>query len=230
MTSKTHRATRRAPKQDRSRAMVERIIAAGREVLVERGYEGASTSRIAAKADISPGSLYQYFPDKEAILAQVLDRYTERLNRRIADAFVANLDTADSVRATVEAILDVLETDVGLLRVVYEQLPRKANTQRAECMRRIDDLVSTSLLFRHPRSVRQVDAAAWIMVRAVESVAVGYILEAPPVSRDAIISELTHLVAGYQAGLVASSSRTVLVAGAPRLKGVPEIYGVPFLS
>ena len=52
--------------------MVERILAATRSVLVERGYEGASTNRIAAVAGISPGSLYQYFPDKDAVVDRVV--------------------------------------------------------------------------------------------------------------------------------------------------------------
>lgn len=59
--------------------MVERILGAGRQVLAEHGYEGASTSRIAATAEISPGSLYQYFPHKDAIVSAVLERYSDAL-------------------------------------------------------------------------------------------------------------------------------------------------------
>jgi AcrR family transcriptional regulator len=46
---------------------VRRILDAAAEILEERGYEGVSTNRIAAAAEISPGSLYQYFPNKDAI-------------------------------------------------------------------------------------------------------------------------------------------------------------------
>ncbi|MFD7939447.1 TetR/AcrR family transcriptional regulator, partial [Streptomyces sp. NPDC059755] len=59
--------------------MVERILDAGRQVLAEYGYEGASTSRIATTAGISPGSLYQYFPHKDAIVSAVLERYSDTL-------------------------------------------------------------------------------------------------------------------------------------------------------
>ena len=55
--------------------MVERILDAARELLVQEGHERLSTNRIASRAGISPGSLYQYFPDKASVLAAVVDRY-----------------------------------------------------------------------------------------------------------------------------------------------------------
>ncbi|MCM3849866.1 TetR/AcrR family transcriptional regulator [Pseudonocardia sp. DR1-2] len=106
-------ARRREPRQERSRAMVERIVAAGRDVLVTRGYDGASTNRIAAAAGVSPGSLYQYFPDKDAVLTEVLDRYLDAMEARVSRAFLDSVaaagpgtGTAPAVRATLEALLD----------------------------------------------------------------------------------------------------------------------------
>lgn len=200
MTFGSQYPARRLPRQDRSRAMVERILEAGREVLLERGYERTSTSRIARTAGISPGSLYQYFPNKEAILGQVLDRYTERLHSRITHAFMANLGAGsdrDTVRGTVAALLDALESDVGLLRVLAEQLPRGASRQRDDFAKRVDQLVTTALLFRLGDSVRPVDASAWILVRSIQAVTVGYVLDPPPISRDVIVGELTDLIVSY---------------------------------
>lgn len=79
--------------------MVERIVDAGRAVLLERGYDGASTNRIAEKAHISPGSLYQYFPNKDAIVAEVVDRWTSELHTRISRVFTtASKDPRKSCR------------------------------------------------------------------------------------------------------------------------------------
>ncbi|CUU58042.1 DNA-binding transcriptional regulator, AcrR family [Parafrankia irregularis] len=143
---------RRAPRQDRSRAMVERIVTAGREILLERGYERTSTSRIAARAGISPGSLYQYFPNKESILDRVVEVYAEQLRARISHAFVANLGTSvpEMVRANIVALLDALEEDSGLLRVLY-QLPETVDVQRAGFERHIDELVTATLATLLPR-------------------------------------------------------------------------------
>jgi AcrR family transcriptional regulator len=66
---------RNAPQQQRSRLMVERIVDAGSAVLIQQGYDGATTNRIAEAAGISPGSLYQYFPNKEAIIAEVVEAF-----------------------------------------------------------------------------------------------------------------------------------------------------------
>src|ERR1700736_5178789 len=65
--SKTRARPRKAPKQERSREMVETILEAAARVFVREGYARATTNRIAAAAGISVGSLYQYFPGKDAI-------------------------------------------------------------------------------------------------------------------------------------------------------------------
>ncbi|MEU6574824.1 TetR/AcrR family transcriptional regulator [Streptomyces sp. NPDC046805] len=220
MTSGSQRATRRTPRQDRSRAMVERILAAGREVLLERGYERTSTSRIAARAGISPGSLYQYFPNKEAILGRVLARYVEQLQHRITDAFVSHLDATDSVRRTIEALLDALETDATLLRVVYEQPSRSADPQRADFVRRIDDLVTTALLFQRRPAGRPVDSIAWVLVRTIESVTVNFVLDPPRIDRESIVDELTRLIEGY---LAVSSAQAQAVSGAQSSTAVDTV-------
>ncbi|MGW0332508.1 TetR/AcrR family transcriptional regulator [Streptomyces sp. NPDC003011] len=188
--------------------MVDRIVAAGCEVLLERGYERTSTSRIAAQAGISPGSLYQYFPNKEAVLALVLDEYSKRLHARVTDAFVANLgatDPEDAVRRVVLALLHALESDAGLLRVLYEQLPRSADTHRAEFTRQLDQLVTTALLFQLGPRVQPVDSIAWILVRSIEAIVVSYVLDPPRIGRDAIVDELTRLVTGYVSQWAAQS-------------------------
>src|SRR5436190_22963378 len=109
--SHTIRIMRKTPQQARSRDMVERIVAAGREVLVTDGYDAFSTNRVAATAGISPGSLYQYFPDKAAILDVVVDRYTEQTAERVAAAMSDRMGGAglQVVRDIVDALVHALE-------------------------------------------------------------------------------------------------------------------------
>ncbi|OSY35359.1 MULTISPECIES: TetR/AcrR family transcriptional regulator [Pseudonocardia] len=203
MTARTGR--RREPRQERSRQMVERIVEAGREVLVTRGYDGASTNRIAAAAGISPGSLYQYFPGKDAVLAEVLDRYLDAMEARVSRAFLDALSgapgpesgTAPAVRATLEALLDAFAEQPDLVRVIAEQLPRAPGGRRAAFAGRIDDLVATALLSRGAADTGTVRAAAWTVVRTVEHLATSYLLESPDFGRDVVLDELTALVSGY---------------------------------
>jgi AcrR family transcriptional regulator len=181
--------------------MVERILAAGHAVLLERGYEGASTNHIATTAGISPGSLYQYFPNKTAILAQVVERYADEMEARISRAFLRTLSSrsrSDSVRTNVTALLDAFGENPGLLRVLVEQIPRAPDSARATFARRMDDLMATAILSQHTRDPNQpADAIAWILVRTVEHVTISYVLEQPPIARDTVIDELTELITGY---------------------------------
>lgn len=186
--------------------MVERIIEAARVVLLERGYDGASTNRIAAAAGISPGSLYQYFPDKDTILTEVVARYTDQLHTRISRAFLGTIGSgspAEMVRRNVTALIDAFEENPDLLRVVVEQLPHAVDFRRKTFARHIDELVATVLTSRQAvQPARPAEPVAWVLVRAVEHVTTRFVLERPPISREAVIDELTELVTGYLAGLL----------------------------
>ncbi|MEU5843876.1 TetR/AcrR family transcriptional regulator [Rhodococcus sp. NPDC047139] len=199
--STNERLRRRIPQQDRSRAMVERIIAAGHTVLLENGYEGASTNRIARTAGISPGSVYQYFPDKDAIVAEVVDRWTDALHARISCVFAEALDgPADqlSVRVVMGELLDALGENPRLLRVLIEELPRSPDSRLAAFERRMDDLLTVWLRFHlRGHDAPPVGAIAWMLVRTVENVAISYVLDRPPVERDIVADELTAMVTAY---------------------------------
>ncbi|HLI67516.1 MAG TPA: helix-turn-helix domain-containing protein [Caulobacteraceae bacterium] len=68
MPAKSLSFLRRTPQQARSRATVEAIVEAAAQILERRGPEGFTTSDVAERAGVSIGTLYQYFPDKQAIL------------------------------------------------------------------------------------------------------------------------------------------------------------------
>jgi len=182
--------------------MVERILAAGRAVVLRDGYGAASTNRIAAEADISPGSLYQYFPNKESVLAAIVERYSADVSERVTASLADRFDETGPamVRATLHALLDALEDNTELLRVVSDELPRSENSVRADALeQRITGLMSAYLAARRPLLGRDVapTTAAWIMVRAIENLTVRYVLDRPPIERDDFVAELEHLVTAY---------------------------------
>lgn len=182
--------------------MVERILAAGRAVVLRDGYDAASTNRIAAEAGISPGSLYQYFPNKDSVLSAIVNRYADDVSEQITAALADRFDETgpEAVRATLNALLDALEDNTELLRVVADELPRNENSARAEALeQRITGLLSAYLSARRPMTGRAVvpSTAAWIIVRAIENLAVRYVLERPPIDRETFVSELEHLAIGY---------------------------------
>jgi len=192
---------RKTPRQERSKAMVERIIAAGQTVLLRDGYEKASTNRVADEAGISPGSLYQYFPDKDAILAAVIDRYAADLSTQLTAVLADRLDEPGPalVRASFNGLLDVLTENIEFLRLVVEVLPRaQSGSWTAALEQRVGDLVTAYLSINKAQTtISDPATSAWILVRMVEHLSVQYVLEQPPISRDQFIDELIALTLAY---------------------------------
>lgn len=98
---------RRVPTQARSRERVERILDAAARILTEDGYGAFKTNLIAKRAGVSIGSLYQFFPNRFAVLNALADRYRER----IAETLVANLGIDAPERPwpeIVDGVIDLL--------------------------------------------------------------------------------------------------------------------------
>src|SRR5690242_13473336 len=72
---KTTPKPRKKPTQARSAATVEALVTATARILVREGYDRASTNKIAREAGVSIGSLYQYYPSKEALVAALIERH-----------------------------------------------------------------------------------------------------------------------------------------------------------
>ena len=76
---------RREPTQKRSRKRVEQIVEAARALLFEHGIRAVTTTSIASKAGVPVGSVYQYFPDKSAILTTLYAEYLDRIQQVMLD-------------------------------------------------------------------------------------------------------------------------------------------------
>lgn len=183
--------------------MVERIIVAGQTVLLRDGYEKASTNRVADEAGISPGSLYQYFPDREAVLAAVIDRHAAELSTRLTAVLADQLGASGPalVRAAFDGLVDVLTDNLEFLRLVVDGLPRTESRRwTAALEQRISDLVSAYLsINRGQTPQREPAVAAWILVQMVEHLSVRYVLDRPSMSRQTFVDELVDLTLGYVA-------------------------------
>jgi AcrR family transcriptional regulator len=96
---------RRQPKQARSRELVERILTSAGELFAGQGYPNVTTNHIAEQADVSVGSLYQFFADKEEILAALQDKWTTRLGAELDERLRVGPGT--DIAETVDQVLDV---------------------------------------------------------------------------------------------------------------------------
>jgi len=150
MTSPRHardRATpRKPPRQERSRETVRAILEAAARVFEEQGVAGATTDRIAERAGVSIGSLYQYFPSKEAILATLGRCHLLAGWETLAPALAALEDETSLERALPRLVHHVVALNAGrarLHRILFEdgardpELVRMLVTVRDEACGRI---------------------------------------------------------------------------------------------
>ena len=188
---------RRAPQQQRSKQLVERIVAAGRSLLVAEGYDAFSTNRVAATAGISPGSLYQYFPDKAAILDVIVDRYWDEVAERVVASLGDRIGEVgpSATRAVVDALLTALEADAPLLRVLHDELPpRRLGDKLRALEHRVRQLTAAALAVQ---GTRDTAVRAWVVVMAIENLVTRWVLDAPDIDRERLLDELVDLVTGY---------------------------------
>ncbi len=115
---------RKKPVQERSRLTVERILDAASQVFSERGFAGGTTNHIAERARVSVGSLYQYFPNKDAILMGLMERHMaqgqEEIARWVGRMGNGDIDRRGLLRAVVETLVSDHTTDPRLHRVLLE--------------------------------------------------------------------------------------------------------------
>ena len=192
---------RRTPAQERSRALVARILDAAQRVLIAHGYDGASTNRIAAEAEVSPGSLYQYFPNKDAVVVAVIDRYSDGLAAAVAGTLSEAFDrpAPEFVRTTIAALLDALDVHPEFLRAVVEHTPQLGAGRLTAFEQRIGELTMAYLTLNRGqlRSGVSIDTASWMLVRMVEHLTVRYVLDRPPIGREEFVDELTHMALSH---------------------------------
>ena len=98
---------RKSPRQERSRLTVERILDAAARIFQDQGYAGATTNEIADEAEVSVGSVYQYFPNKDAILVALTRRHIETATAGLVE-LVLGLSPEGGIRETIRAVVDFL--------------------------------------------------------------------------------------------------------------------------
>jgi AcrR family transcriptional regulator len=205
MARKAATKPRKQAIQERSRATVDALVEATARILVREGFDKASTNRIAETAGVSVGSLYQYFPSKEALVAAVIDRHHEELMQvvRVALADVAALPIKQGVRKLVTAAIEAHRVDPKLHRVLAEQIPRTGKLESVEVFNREAYALFRSYLESHRNEFRALDLelAAFVCVTSIEALTHTAVIHHAEMLSDkateALIDEATRLVTRY---------------------------------
>jgi AcrR family transcriptional regulator len=195
---------RRAPRQERSRLTVEAILDAAARVFERHGYAAGTTNRIAERAGVSIGSLYQYYPNKDAVLVALVERHLDdgaaRLGPVVAELARDVPPLREGARRMVEAMVALHAERPALHRVLFEEAPRPPALRR-----RLEALTTGAVdgvaAYLRAAGVRDAELAARMVVGVVESTTHELAIRPErgvPVA--AVIDETITLVAGYLEG------------------------------
>lgn len=157
---------RRQPVQARSKRTVEWILDAAAHVFGEAGYAG-TTNQVAERAGVSIGSLYQYFPDKDAILVALQDRHLDQIALHLLDRGPAH-DPDDWLRWLVAELIAVNTRPEA---TVLWETSRVVPTMRARVTALVDDLVTEAATALNTHSKLRARAVVVTALAVVHEIA-----------------------------------------------------------
>ncbi|MBJ7332857.1 MAG: TetR/AcrR family transcriptional regulator [Solirubrobacteraceae bacterium] len=193
---------RKRPQQLRSQDTYDAILEAAAQLFECDGYLKTTTNGVAERARVSIGSLYQYFPNKDAMLYALGERHLERLVevlvRESARMRESQPGLEGSVRALVEVVADLHSVEPQMHRLLYDQAPRTAET--TERIRRVQSTLAAEV----EHHLRRLNAGgpdfavtALLLTQAVDAQVHGAFLQPPPgVEPAAVLDRIVGLTLG----------------------------------
>jgi len=177
------------------------LVEACARLLPELGYERLTTQAIAERAGVGIGSLYEYFPGKDAIIAQVVERLVERVMARLAtdlDAILKERAPEQAIDRWMERVYEIVEAERALVAVLLDQVPY---TRQLDSLR---DLPQALLAFsERARQAAGLElaqpAAALTLINNLVATTILQVVLEPPASAEAkaeLIAMLTTHVKG----------------------------------
>jgi AcrR family transcriptional regulator len=205
MTAEPLLVPRRQPIQSRSRATVEELLGAAIEVFDKQGYAAGTTHRIAERAGVSIGTLYQYFPNKEAMAVALLERHiaatTSGLHNWAQHMTAENHGLRSALHEYVAAMLNLHSGHPRLQHMLLEEIPLPERVHQAVLQSERDAAgIVADVLARYPE-IRRRDprAVSSLVVQVVESLTHRFAAhpQEQAMTRQAFADELVTMLEAY---------------------------------
>jgi len=194
---------RKRPSQARSRATVDAILEAAARIFADRGYAAATTNHIAARAGVSVGSLYEYFPNKDALLVALVDRHIAEAAALLGDVAERALTPATgldaAVAAMVQSMIELHAQQPRLHRVLFEEAPLPQQVrERLEALEqamaaRVADYLRTRVEVTAP----DAQVAATVLVQSIEALTHRLVIHRTSADQGELAAEMVTLATAY---------------------------------
>lgn len=186
--------------------MIETLLDATAQTIAERGLDNTTTNHIAKKAGVSVGSLYQYFPDKEAMIDAMVGRLGEQISRdfrnRAAHIDINNLKLHDVVMGSIVYGMQQIRSDPLLCELVrnWNRIPAEKVIEPIE---QLFLVLAQPYFLKHYRDypVQNLEAKLYVAINAALFTSIRYLLEDTPVVSEAdFVRTLTDMIVGLLEG------------------------------
>lgn len=193
---------RRKPRQARSQERVKQILDVAEQMFIAEGYSATTTNAIASRAKVPIGSLYQFFPDKGAIVQALARRYTEQLHQHLEQLNtddIKHLPLSTYVEQVIDAVNQFFSEHPGyhaIFMQVQGTIPELEEIENAADALLIQDF--TTALSQRYANVEHVDyqAIAFVLVKAIGTL-LWLSLSQEPQFRQQLVAETKRLTLNY---------------------------------
>ncbi|MFY9351690.1 MAG: TetR/AcrR family transcriptional regulator [Sphingobium sp.] len=193
------------PKQKRSRERAERILTCAVEIMAEKGVDAFRMSDLAERTGIAFGSLYQYFPNRTAVLETLARRYN-LIGHACVDKELQNLRSAEDIHAVLCAITDSYTRfflDEPAVQLIWQatQASRQLQAMDAEDGAHLTDMLYSALRAIAPEEPPQALADFAQVVMVLMAAAVRHAITLPANDRDRFLNLFKRTLPTGPAGL-----------------------------
>jgi AcrR family transcriptional regulator len=203
--SDPHSGLRRPPRQDRARATFDAVLEAAADVITRRGYAAMTTNAVARRAGVSIGSVYQYFPNKTAILVCLLERHIRQIQPIVASGLATLTDSSqpfeEALRETLLGLVAAHDHHgPRLQQVLSEEVPHPPSIQRLRQKLEGGYVAEVADAFRRRRDVHaeHPEIAAQLFVVVAEAMTVWLSHSAPAsIDKRVYVDEVVRMLGGY---------------------------------
>jgi AcrR family transcriptional regulator len=183
---------------------VEAILEAAVDLFSSRGYARTSTNHIARRAGVSVGSLYQYFPNKDAVLTALLARHLEAVDSAISACIPQLRDPSiplrDGIRRLLEQLREVHEADPRLSRAIEQQAGQMPVVPEGLAGYKRSHVATVAEVLAHRPDVRPGNYALMaVFLSAVTETVSGILVHGMPgrFGRDEMLDEAVEALCRY---------------------------------
>ena len=193
---------RKEPRQSRAKETVEVLLTAAARILTSEGFEALTTNRVATVAGVSVGSLYQYFPNKEALVRALCERHTRGVRDRIRARFEEAWEGPHEAlsRAVIHGMVEIRRHQPKLHQELLRLAPAVGGLQELHAVEQEIEALLARYIASRPKEFGTADPAlrAFIVCHAVQACVHGAVLEKPNwLKDDRLVEELVAMVTRY---------------------------------